>query len=169
MTTSIAKFIILASSGKESLEETLGRIVKGDIVGALQELLKKEYLQRDTYDSYRYLFFSPMGINIKDHLEEHLADEMSHIDTLQRYIVSLGEIPTLERYEIPKCDTQLKALMEMNLGLETETVELYSAVIKGLESLDKSKHVALISDLEDIVVSEQEHCHDLERWLKEGL
>jgi bacterioferritin (cytochrome b1) len=170
MPESYGKFVVIANSGYESLVDTLGLITGFDIVATLQDLLMEEYLQRDVYESYRYLLFGASGIGVKDHLEEHMAQEMGHIDTLQRYIVSLGQVPTTERFPIPApIQYNLNSLMLLNLELERKALEKYSIVVHGLEALNNKLHVALINDLETITSEEQEHCHDLERWIKDTL
>lgn len=164
---SFAKFIVLSNSGRKSLEETLGLVEQGDIVEVLQELLKLEYLQKDVYESYQYLLLGPEGISVAEHLDEHYDEETAHVRTLQRYLVSLGAIPTLERYEIPKPETNdLAGLMKLNYGLENDAVERYSVIAKGLENLNDSRHVALINDLQTIASEETEHSQDLGRWLR---
>ncbi len=168
MTESYGKFIVVANSGRKTLADTLGDIMAIDIVETLQDLLKEEYLQRDVYESYRYLLFGPQAIGVKEHLEEHMVEEMAHIDILQRYLVSLGQIPTTERHPIPVPITfNLRSLMELNLSLEQKALEKYSIVVKGLEALNNMAHVALLNDLQTITSQEQEHVHDLERWTKD--
>lgn len=163
---SFGKFIVFANLGKEA-KRVVGDINSNDLIEVLQDLLKAEYLQRDIYESYRYLLFGAEGIAIKAHLEEHMVEEMVHIDTLQRYIVSLGGIPTLSREEIPTPNEYtLNSLLEMNLAKEKDAVEKYSIAIKAIENMNNILHAALLNDLEDIVSQEQEHVHDLERWLK---
>ncbi len=163
---SFGKFIIFANLGKEA-KKVVGNVDANDLIAVLQDLLKAEYLQRDIYESYRYLLFGADGIAIKEHLEEHMVEEMSHIDTLQRYIVSLGGTPTLEREIIPTpTEYKLNSLLEMNLSKEKDAVEKYSIAIKAVENMNNILHAALINDLEDIVSQEQEHEHDLQRWLK---
>ncbi len=165
-----AKFIILANSGKKSLDETLGLITKGDIVGVLQELYKDECRQQEVYENYRYLLFGPAGIGVKEHLEEHMKEEQGHRDVLQRYIVSLNSVPTIDRHPIPiPNQMNLRGLMKLNLELEYSTVEKYSLVVKGLEKTDSAYHVALLNDLQTITSQETEHVQDLERWLRETL
>ena len=166
---SFAKFIVIANSGKKSLDETLGLINQGDIVAVLQELLKHEYLQKDVYETYQYLLLGPEGIAVSEHLDEHYDEETAHVRILQRYLVALNAIPTLERFPISKPDTNdLEGLMRLNHALEMEAVERYSIVAKGLEGLNDSKHVALINDLQTIASEETEHSQDLGRWLKEN-
>jgi len=102
-------------------------------------------------------------------LDEHYDEETAHVRILQRYLVALNAIPTLERFPISKPDTNdLEGLMRLNHALEMEAVERYSIVAKGLEGLNDSKHVALINDLQTIASEETEHSQDLGRWLKEN-
>lgn len=161
------KFVMIAKLGKVEAEKLVGTATAKDLVEVLQDLLKIEYLQRDIYESYRYLLFGAAGIAVKSHLEEHMIEEMTHIDTLQRYIVSLGGTPTLERLAIPAiADSKLETLLNLNLANETEAVEKYSIAIKAIEEMNNMLNAALLNELEDIVAQEAEHVHDLERWLK---
>lgn len=166
---SLSKLVVLAETDSETMTELYGDLKMSDICNVLQDLLLEEYRQRDVYESYRYMLFGPSGIPVKEHLEEHMNEEMEHVDILQRYIVSLNEVPVTKRLEIPapkKMD--LEGLMELNLELENLAVSKYSAVTKALEKLNHPAHVALINDIQTIVSQEQEHVHDLERWLREG-
>lgn len=161
-----SKYIVAANSGREEMEEIFGRIDKDDLIETIQDLLLEEYLQRDVYENYRYLLFGPDGIGVKEHLEEHMLEEMEHIDILQRYLVSLGGIPSTDRKKIPVPEEySLDGLMKLNLELENNAVEKYSLIINGLSEIPE--HIAIRIDLENILVQEQEHVHDLERWLKE--
>lgn len=167
---SYGKFIVAANSGREVLSDTLGDINGNDIVNTLQDLYKDECRQQDVYENYRYLLFGPQGIGVMEHLEEHMKEEQSHRSLLQRYIVSLGHFPTVDRHLIPTLgEYNLKSLMQLNLKLELEAVEKYSIVVKGIEGLNNLIHVALLNDLQEITSQETEHMQDLERWLKETL
>lgn len=163
----LAKLLLLRQHDKYTVAEVLGELRLQDVVDALQDLLMKEYLQRDVYESFRYMLFSPAGIPIRSHLEEHMMEEMNHIDVLQRYIVGYSKLPTLERYPVKDLgEYSLKAIMEYNLELEQDAVNSYSLLISALGK-QGPEYIALISELENIVVQEAEHVHDLQRWLKE--
>lgn len=167
---SYAKFIIVANSGVDALVGTFGNIMISDIIDTLQDLYKDECRQQEVYENYRYLLFGPSGIGVKEHLEEHMKEEQSHRDILQRYLVSLDQIPTIDRHPIPVLmEYSLESLMKLNLDLETKTVEKYSTVVKGIEALNNPIHVALLNDLQEITSQESEHMMDLQRWLKEKL
>lgn len=138
---------------------------KETVCELLQSLLQDEYLQRDVYEQYSYLLFGPSGIPVQEHLKEHLEEEMAHIETLQRYLVSFGEVPSVERKPIPVVPATLKDIMELDQRLEKAAVERYSEAIKMLEGCP-AEFIPLRVDLEDIVSQEQEHLMDLDRWLK---
>lgn len=166
MSESFGKFIIIAELGKKEASKYVTAKTT-DILDVLQELLKDEYLQRDLYENYRYLLFGADGIPIMEHLEDHLNEEMKHANTLQRYIVSLGGVPTTERHIIPHVEKgNLKELLHLNLKHEKAAVEKYSIAIKAIEEIGNVLHAALINDLEDITSDETNHAQDLERWLK---
>jgi bacterioferritin (cytochrome b1) len=141
------------------------------VIMLLNKLLVTEYLQRDVYEQFSYLLFGPMGIQVREHLKAHMAEEMRHIETLQKYVISLGGEPTAERHPIPlpvMRPYSLRSILQLNLELETKAVSDYSEVILYLESLpDAAKHLPLKIELEDIVREEKEHTMDLERWLME--
>lgn len=137
------------------------------IIAMLQELLKKEYLQRDLYETYDFLLFGSEAIALQEHLKEHLEEEMEHIRVLQRYLVSMGALPTLDRLPLKDLGSleslNLKSILELDLKYEREAVENYSKSIAALEG--QEEFTALRVDLENILSAESEHTHDLERYL----
>jgi bacterioferritin len=138
---------------------------KEDVVACLNDLLLDEYLQRDLYESYAYLLFGPEAIAVQEHLQGHLDDEMDHIKILQRYIVTLGGLPTLDRKPITVIEPlEFYAILEKDLELEHTAVSKYSKAIADLEG--STEFTALKIDLENILAQEMEHVHDLVLWLK---
>lgn len=143
--------------------------LKGQVLLILNDLLMDEFLQRDLYQAYDFLLFGTDGIPVQEHLQEHLDEEMAHIRTLMRYITSLGGQPTTMRREIPFLErATLRGIMKLNLEYETTAVNKYAQVIKWLEDNGGSEMTPLRVDIETILSQEQEHKHDLERWLKES-
>ena len=137
-----------------------------DVINTLQELIMGEFRQRDMYEAYDYLLFGSVGIAVQEHLREHMADEMAHATTLQRYITGMGDKPTLDRHPIPKVEPlSFQAILEEDLKLEREAVENYTKAISSLEGLEE--FTSLRVELENILIAEQEHVHDIERWLKD--
>lgn len=136
------------------------------ILDALNTLLQKEYLQRDLYETYDYLIFGPSSVGIREHLREHMEEETEHVRILQRYIVSMGGKPTLERLPVPEINPlSLGGILKKDLELERDAVTSYTTQIKALES--DENYTSLRVDLENILVVEQEHTHDLERWIRD--
>lgn len=135
------------------------------IVALLENLLLEEYLQRDVYETYSYYLFGLCSPQIQEHLIEHRAEEDKHIATLQRYLVSLGAEPLLKRKQLPEIDPPIENILAYDLKLEESAIKNYSEAIKYLDQLDTTQFKALQLDLENILVEEQEHVHDIERWL----
>ena len=137
-----------------------------DIINTLQELLKNEFKQHDLYQAYSYMLFGSVGIAVQEHLKEHMADELDHASILQRYITGMGAQPTLDRHPIPEVSpVSFKTILEKDLELEKNAVDNYTKAIQSLEGL--TEFTSLRVDLENILTVEQEHAHDIDRWLKE--
>ena len=134
------------------------------ITQLLTDLLQREYLQRDIYETYGYYLSGLSSPAIFDHLKVHMQEEQMHIDTLQRYLMGMGVAPIITRAKIPEISPlTLDAIIQHNFELEKEAVELYAEAIELVEG-DK-EYTALRVDLEDIIKQEQEHTHDLIQWL----
>lgn len=130
----------------------------------LTDLLQRECLQRDIYETYGYYLSGRSSPAIFEHLKGHLQEEQLHIDTIQRYLMGFGVPPVTTRAKIPVIEpVTLDAILEVNFELEKEAVEIYSEAIELLEG-DK-EYTSLRVDLEDILKQEQEHTHDLIQWL----
>lgn len=133
------------------------------IFDTLQDLLQDECLARDTYEAYDYLLLGPEDA-IREHIKEHMDEEMDHIRILHRYLVANNHVPTTKRKEIPSAELNFEGILRANLELEKAAVSKYTAAIIMLEGLEK--FTSLRVDLENILVMEQQHTHDLEIWLK---
>jgi bacterioferritin (cytochrome b1) len=155
----------LASKGRLVEAQRVLEAAGLDVVEMLQTLLKSEFRQRDLYEAYDWVLSGSVSISVKEHLLEHLEDEMTHASTLQRFLTGLGVNPTLERHPIPEVEpcTYTK-ILEKDLELEKEAVENYTKAIAKLEGLEE--WTSLRVELENILIAEQEHVHDLERWIK---
>lgn len=155
---------VLAEIPEESLPEDDRK--QSDVIAMLQKLLRSEYLQRDLYEAYAYCLFNVDGEVIRPHLKEHMEEEQAHVEILQRYLTSYGALPTLERFKIPLIKpVSIVGILKEDLIKEKDAVKEYSEAIAFLEG--SVKYAALRLDLENILVQEQEHVHDIERWLSE--
>jgi len=156
---SMQRFFKTVKAEEEALQQE-------QVISTLQSLLMDEYQQRDLYESYDYLFFGLASSPIQEHLREHAEQEMDHARVLQRYLVAYGAIPTLERKPIPVVEPlSFEGILQKDLELEHAAVENYTQMIKMLEGDDA--YTALRVDLENIIIQEQEHVHDLSQWLRE--
>jgi len=134
------------------------------ITQLLADLLQREYLQRDIYETYGFYLSGLHAPAIHEHIKTHIQDEQLHIETLQRYLMGMGVPPVTARAKIPEIKPiTLEAIIEFNYELEKEAVELYAEAIELVEG-DRD-YTSLRVDLEDIIKQEQEHTHDLIQWL----
>jgi len=137
-----------------------------DVVNLLTKLLLQEYQQRDLYETYGYYLYGLSSPAIQAHLTEHLKQEMQHIEILQRYLMELEADPVIVRLEIPRIEPPIENILKKDLELEREAVKNYSLAIRALEDTQNEQFIALRVDLENILVQEQEHVHDLIQWLR---
>jgi bacterioferritin (cytochrome b1) len=136
------------------------------VIEQLETLLLGEYLQRDVYETYSYYLFGLSSPQFQAHLITHKQEEDLHITLLQRYLMGLGAEPLLRRHPVPKIETQLSDILLCNLKLEKQAVENYAKAIHSLEGSTNPQVTALRIDLENVLVQEQEHVHDLQQWLR---
>lgn len=139
-----------------------------DVIDMLNALLADEYLQRDLYETYSYYLFGLNSPAIQTHLKEHMDEESGHIQILQRYLSHFGAAPAIKRKEIINLSKiSLRKILETDLELELRAVENYSNAIALLENQTKFSSVRVA--LENILIQEQDHVHDLTRWLRDDL
>jgi bacterioferritin len=128
----------------------------------LQLALVGEYQQWDLYTAYASRLKGAEREPIADHFKEHAGDELGHIELLQRYLVSLGENPTLQRKPLPEMaeDATIEEIVKLQLQYEQDAVNLYKKILNFLPDNEPLK-----LDIESIITKEQEHVHDLELLL----
>jgi len=150
--------------------------VQDRIIEMLQGLLRDEYLQRDVYEAYQYSLYGVAVPGIQEHLKDHMEEEMKHIIVLQRYLMEFGGEVPLDRHPVPKINPNMESILKKDLELEYQAVTHYAQTIgfldglecvEGEELCDKLRFTALRIDLENILVEEQEHVHDLIQWLNQ--
>jgi bacterioferritin (cytochrome b1) len=134
------------------------------IVGLLQAALLGEYRQWDLYTAYASRLKGEARNPIAEEFKTHAEEELEHIEILQRYLVSMGVVPTLNRKHIPELQEEASAkdIIELQLAFENEAVALYKKMLGILDA-----HDALTLDIEDFLIKEQEHVHDLELLLEQ--
>ena len=133
------------------------------VLDLLQEALMGEFRQWDLYYAYKESLLGLCSPAIAADFEENAGEEAEHISVLQRYIVGMGEIPTVKRHEVPALPKGSKVddLVALQLKFELEAVALYRKIILKL-----GEDSPLKIELENILAKEQEHSHELQRLLR---
>lgn len=136
------------------------------VLDLLQEALMGEFRQWDLYYAYKESLLGLCSPSIAADFEENAGEEASHISTLQRYIVGMGERPTVKRHVIPELPkgSKIEQLVALQLKFEREAVELYGKIINKL-----GEDSPLKIELENILAKEQEHTHELQTLLRSQL
>lgn len=132
------------------------------VTALLQEALQGEYQQWDLYTAYMSRLRGLARDVVMKHFEEHANDESDHIGVLQRYLISNGVTPTMERKTIPSLplDADMTELVKLQLYYERDAINTYKRILEALDETDP-----LRIDVENLMASEQEHVHDLEMML----
>ena len=143
----------------EVMEDAGRENIVDPVAGMLQAALIGEYQQWDLYTAYASRLKGEARSPIADEFKDHADEEAEHIETLQRYLVSMGAVPTLHRKPLPALpgEAALEDILHLQLAYEKEAVALYEKMLGMLE-----EDQALKLDIENILVKEQEHVHDLE-------
>lgn len=130
----------------------------------LQIALVGEYQQWDLYTSYASRLKGHSRQSIADEFKAHADEETAHIELIQRYLVSMGAVPTLNRKPLPELtnNATIKDIVLLQLQFENDAVSLYQKILAVLPDNE-----ALKLDIEGVLVKEQEHVHDLELLLKQ--
>jgi bacterioferritin len=156
----------------ELVKKTIAKIAKNqlttniglEVLPLLQEALKAEFQQWDLYYAYKSQLKGLYREPIEEHFAEHAEEEAQHIETLQRFIVGMGAVPTTERRSIPSLDKiNVRDIINLQLKFEIEAVEMYKTI---LSKLDKNSEPLKI-EIEDILAQETEHMHDLQLLLRD--
>ena len=129
----------------------------------LQMALVGEYQQWDLYTAYASRLKGMARNSVADEFKAHAGEEQGHIELLQRYLVSMGVNPTLQRKPIPEIQSAtMKDIVTLQLKFEMDAVALYKKILSILPDNEPLK-----LDVEGIITKEQEHVHDLELLLKD--
>lgn len=160
-----AKALKKIKIAQEAISDMRVKLTESDdkpLLPLLQEALKAEFQQWDLYHAYKSVLKGLPRDPIAEHFEEHAGDEAEHISVLQRYIVGMGASPTVERRPIPALeDPTIEAIVAMQLKFELEAVNLYKDILVELDDTSPLK-----LEIENILIKEQEHAHDLQLLLR---
>jgi bacterioferritin len=132
-----------------------------ELIKGLNEDLAAELgtVIRYTYQSSKAMGFA--GVELREILEDEIADELGHAAFLMDVIVDLGGEPTTVPMTFEKPDG-LKAMLELDLKMEKQDVENYRAHAALAEELGL---VELQIKLEEMAADEAGHARVLRRLL----
>lgn len=133
-----------------------------ELIKGLNEDLAAELgtVIRYTYQSSKAVGFA--GFELREILEEEIADELGHAAYLMDVIVDLGGEPTTTPQSFDKPE-DLKGMLELDLEMEKKDVEQYKAHAALAEELGM---VEVQLKLEDMAADEAGHARELRRLLK---
>jgi bacterioferritin len=135
---------------------------KEDLIKGLNDDLAAELgtVIRYTYQSSKAMGF--VGFELREILEDEIADELGHAAFLMDVIVDLGGEPTTTPKPFDKPEG-LKAMLELDLEMEKQDVEHYKAHAAMAEELGL---VELQMKLEEMAADEAGHARELRRLVK---
>jgi len=139
----------LRVKGYPILANKLSRAAFGNPAEILNNLLLKEYQQRDACDSYGYILAQDQSLFNK--VKEHFDRESPRLEFLQKCIVSLKGKPASNRLSVPALSQNTPAgVIALHLQMELENIGDYEAAILTLPS----EHVSLKAELTKILNEE---------------
>jgi bacterioferritin len=115
---------------------------------------------RYTYQSSKAMGFA--GFELREILEDEIADELGHAAFLMDIIVDLGGEPTTTPLQFDKPEG-LKAMLELDLEMEKQDVENYRSHAALAEDLGM---VELQMKLEEMAADEAGHARELRRLVR---
>jgi bacterioferritin len=132
-----------------------------ELIKGLNEDLAAELgtVIRYTYQSSKAMGFA--GVELREILEDEIADELGHAAFLMDVIVDLGGEPTTVPMTFEK-PNGLKAMLELDLKMEKQDVENYRAHSALAEELGM---VELQIKLEEMAADEAGHARELRRLI----
>ena len=115
---------------------------------------------RYTYQSSKAMGFA--GFELREILEDEIADELGHAAFLMDVIVDLGGEPTTMPLQFDKPEG-LKSMLELDLEMEKQDVENYRTHAALAEDLGM---VELQMKLEEMAADEAGHARELRRLVR---
>jgi bacterioferritin len=135
---------------------------KEELIKGLNEDLAAELgtVIRYTYQSSKATGF--VGAELREILEDEIADELGHAAYLMDIIVDLGGEPTTTPRPFDKPEG-LKAMLELDMNMEKQDVEEYKTHAAMAEELGL---VDVQMKLEEMAADEAGHARELRRLVK---
>lgn len=143
--------------GYLSLANKFYKVTASGIIDILNNLLMKEYLQRDIFVNYYYVFDDSHS----QYLKQHFDSEKGRMVNLQKLIVDAGGTPTLTRLAIPPVNPlSSEGVMALVAEMEKQAVSEYLSAAESLEGL--SEYAAIKVWLESVAKEEADDLREME-------
>lgn len=121
---------IAQERGYSALANRFIKASVGGVADLFNDLLMREYLQRDISVNYFYVFDDTHA----EYLKDHFKSEKGRMVYLQKAILDLGGTPTLKRLAIPPVNPLTSdGVMALITEMERQAVTEYLAAAKTLE------------------------------------
>ncbi len=134
--------------------EEMVQALNQDLAAELGTVIRYAYQAAHTVGFY--------GVELRELFLEEIQDELGHAVFLMDAIVDLGGEPTTTPKPFDK-STNLKAMLETDLGMELHDVQEYVAHAK---MADEQGLIELKFKLEEMAADEAGHARELRRILK---
>jgi len=139
----------LRSKGYPILANRVSKAAFGNPAEVLNNLLLKEYQQRDVCDSYGYILAQDQALYNK--VKEHFDRESPRLAFLQKCVVSLKGKPVSSRLAVPALSqTTPQGVIALHLQMELENIGDYEAAIMTLSE----EHASIKAELSKILNEE---------------
>ncbi len=137
-------------------------MTKEELIQGLNNDLAAEWgtILRYTYQSSKAVGLR--GAELRDIFAKEIPDELGHAKYLADVVADLGGEPTTTPKEFGKPE-DLKAMLELDLGMELGDVENYTVHSKMAEQLGMTE---LKVKLDEMAADESRHARELHRILK---
>lgn len=137
-------------------------MTKDELISGLNEDLSAEWgtIMRYTYQSSKAVGLR--GAELREILDEEIADELGHARYLTDVITDLGGEPTMKPQDFDK-PNDIKAMVELDLKMEEHDIKNYA---KHAEMADELGLPELKVKLEEMAADEGEHARNLRRILR---
>jgi len=140
-------------------------MTRKELIEKLNEDLSREYQAIIAYVVYSQVLKGAQYMSIKEELQKHAKEELSHALTIARHIDYLGGTPTASPKPVKTSDQPVD-MLRFDLDNENDTVKNYRQRVRQCEALEE---YGIAEDIREILRQEQEHQSDLADALGEDV
>ena len=139
------------------------KTINSALIKSLNEGLEKEMAAVVRYLHHSFIVFGPNRGPLVEMFRAQAQEAMTHAIQLGEKITALGGHPTVKVDQVfePGHET-IEDMIEEDLKAEKEQLELYTKQLKEFGG----ENLTLKLMLENIIVAEQAHVDDMEKYLK---